>query len=75
MKRDLRSYARQTTFRLIAGGLILAVVVGIGLIYLVYGPSAAVTGLLCMGAGLLPVGLILFVLGVMDWVVKRANRE
>jgi hypothetical protein len=75
MSRDLRKYARQTNFRLIVGALFLLFIVGDGLIYVVYGPAAAVTGLLCILGGLVPVGLIVLVLLLLDWITKRANRE
>jgi uncharacterized membrane protein YuzA (DUF378 family) len=73
--RDLRDYARQTNVRLIAGALLLLFVVGLGLIYAIWGPGAAVTGLLCLLAGLAPLVLIYLSFLLMDWVVKRANRE
>jgi len=73
--RDLRKYASQTTARLIIGGVLVLFIVGDGLIYLIYGPGAAVTGLLCLAAGVVPIALIFLVLALMDWVVKRANRE
>jgi hypothetical protein len=75
MKRDLRSYARQTNIRLILGALIIILVVGEGLIYWIYGPAAAVTGLICIGAGLLPVFAIVLIFSGIDWIIKRANRE
>ena len=75
MSRDLRSYARQTTTRLIVGGIIVLFVIGIGLIYLIYGQAAALSGLMCMGIGLFPVVLILIVFAILEAVVKRANRE
>lgn len=75
MKRDLRDYARQTTIRLLIGGILLLFIVGDGLVYWIYGPSAALMGLLCLGAGLFPVLLIFLVLNFLDWIVKRANRE
>jgi hypothetical protein len=75
MSRDLRSYARQTTTRLIVGGIIVLFVIGIGLIYVIYGPAAALSGLMCMGIGLFPVVLILIVFAILEAVVKRANRE
>lgn len=74
-QRDLRSYARQTNVRLVIGALLLFLVVGEGLIYWRYGPAAAVSGLLCFGAGLVPLALILVALWVMDWIVKRAKSE
>ena len=52
--RDLRKYAKQTNTRLLIGFVILLFIVGDGLIYLIYGPSAAVAGVLCIGAGLIP---------------------
>jgi hypothetical protein len=75
MSRDLRKYARQTNFRLIVGALLLLFIVGDGLIYAIYGSSAAVTGLLCILGGLVPVGLIVLALLLLDWITKRANRE
>lgn len=75
MIRDLRKYASQTNFRLIVLGLIVLFGVGTGLIYWFYGPSAALGGLLCMGVGLIPIGLILLFFAIADWIVKRANGE
>ena len=73
--RDLRKYARQTSIQLIIGGLLFLLIIGDGLIYLIYGPGAALTGLLCIAGGLFPILLILLALWLIDWVVKRANRE
>jgi hypothetical protein len=75
MTRDLRKYARQTNVRLLAGALLLLFVVGDGLIFVIYGKNAAVMGLLCLFAGMLPVGLILLVLALLEWVTKKAGRE
>jgi hypothetical protein len=75
MSRDLRRYARQTTTQLIIGGILFFFLVGIGLIYIIYGSSAALSGLLCMGIGLFPLLLIFLVFALMDAVVKRANRD
>lgn len=75
MKRDLREYARQTNTRLIIGGILLLFIVGDGLIYWIYGPAAALSGLLCLGIGLVPILLIMLVLAVIDWIVKRADQE
>lgn len=75
MKRDLREYARQTNTRLIVGGVLLLFIVGDGLIYFIYGPGAAISGLLCLGIGLFPILLIILVLTVIDWVVKHADRD
>jgi hypothetical protein len=73
--RDLRRYAQQTTVQLIVGAVLLLFIVGTGLIYWRYGEGAALLGFLCLlGAGV-PVLAIIFALRVIDWVVKRANRE
>ena len=75
MTRDLRRYARQTNFRLIVGALLLLFIVGDSLIYLIYGPGAAVMGLLCLLAGLIPVALTLLIMLLLDWVAKRVRDE
>lgn len=72
---DLRDYARQTNVRLVVGAALILFIVGDGLIYVIYGPYAALMGLLCLLGGLAPLVLIGLVLWLMDWVVKRANRE
>ncbi len=73
--RDLRKYAQQTNVRLIIGGLLVLFIVGDGLIYLFYGTGAALAGLLCLLGGLVPIVLIILFLLLIDWVVKRANRD
>jgi TM2 domain-containing membrane protein YozV len=73
--RDLRKYVRQTNIRLIAGALILLFIVGDGLIYLFYGSSAAVFGLLCLLGGMVPVVLVVLIMVLLDWIAKHANPE
>jgi hypothetical protein len=75
MSRDLRKYIRQTNIRLIVGALILLFIVGDGLIYLFYGFSAAVTGFLCLFAGMVPVALIVIIILLLEWITKRVNRD
>jgi len=75
MTRDLRKYARQTNVRLGMGAVLILLVVGVGLIYFIYGPGAAVTGLLCLLAGLSPILLIVLSLAILDWIGQRANRS
>ena len=75
MTKDLRDYASQTTVRLIAGALALLFVVGLGLIWLIYGFGAAIIGLLCLLGALVPIGLIWVSLFGLDWVVKRVNKD
>ncbi|HEX7540974.1 MAG TPA: hypothetical protein VF352_02490 [Anaerolineales bacterium] len=75
MTRDLRKYVHQTNLRLIAGALVLLFIFGDGLIYLFYGSSAAVVGLLCLMAGMTPVLLVALILLLLEWITKRANRD
>ena len=75
MRRDLRKYARNTNVRLGVGAFFLLFVVGILLIYLIYGSGAAMLGFFCLLAALLPVVLILLFLFITDWIVKRAGRD
>jgi hypothetical protein len=74
MSRDLRKYARQTNFRLAVGAILLLFVVGIGLIYLIYGRGAAVMGLICLTGGLAPIALIWLFLALLDRIVQRSNQ-
>ena len=71
MPTNLRYYMRQTQVRLILGGILLLFLVGDGLIYLIYGARSAFMGLLCIGAGLLPIMVIVIILWIMEEVVKR----
>jgi hypothetical protein len=73
MSRDLRKYASQTTFQLIIGALLVLFIVGDGLIYFIYGKSAALMGILCLLAGMIPVVLIVFILLLFEWIRKRAD--
>jgi len=75
MSRDLRKYANQTNIRLILGGILLIFVVGIGLIYLFYGQGAALTGLLCLLVGLIPIVLIWLMFWLLELITKRVKRE
>jgi hypothetical protein len=75
MGRDLRRYSRQTNFRLVLGGILILYLIGDGLVYWIYGPAAALMGLVCLSGGLAPLLLILLVLYLMEWVVKRANQD
>lgn len=75
MRRDLRDYARKTNIRLGLGALALLFVIGLGLIYLLYGKQAAALGFFCLLAGLSPVILILVTFLFIDWIMKRAGRK
>ncbi|HEX7555901.1 MAG TPA: hypothetical protein VF338_04700 [Leptolinea sp.] len=72
---DLKKYEKQTITRLIIGGILIVFIIGDGLIYLFYGSGAAGLGLLCLGAGMVPILFIMLVIWLMDWIVKRANKN
>jgi hypothetical protein len=75
MSRDLRKYASQTNVQLIGGALLVLFIIGDGLIYLFYGSGAALMGLMCLLAGMIPVVLTVLVLLFLDWIRKRADRD
>ena len=71
--RDLREYAKQTNVRLALGAFLLLFVVGVGLIWVIYGEGAAGMALTCLLAALVPVILILFIFVAIEWILKRAR--
>ena len=73
MTRDLRKYVKDTNTRLVLGAVLMLFVVGIGLIYLIYGAGAALSGFLCLLGAFVPIGLILLSLLLLDWITKRAG--
>jgi len=75
MSRDLRKYARQTNFQLFAGGILILLTVGIGLIYMFYGREAAVLGLTCLLIGLSPMVLIWLGLLLIEWIARRVDPD
>lgn len=75
MGRDLRRYSRETNVRLIAGGILLLFIIGDGLIYVVYGQNAALSGLVCLFVGFFPLVLIYLSLVAMGWIAGRVNRD
>jgi hypothetical protein len=75
MANDLRRYAKQTNSRLILGGIIILFVLGDGLIYIFYGGGAALMGLACIFAGLVPLILVWLALVGLEWFSRWANKE
>jgi multisubunit Na+/H+ antiporter MnhB subunit len=71
--RDLREYAKQTNVRLALGAFILLFVVGVGLIWLIYGEGAAGMAFTCLLAALFPIILILLIFVAIEWVLSRAR--
>lgn len=74
MGRDLRQFSRQTNKRLIIGFILLLLIVGDGLILLIYGMPAAISGLLCLLAGLAPLALLWAILNGLDWLGQRTDQ-
>jgi TM2 domain-containing membrane protein YozV len=75
MSRDLRKYARQTNIRLAIGAVLLLFILGDGLIYIFYGGGAALTGILCLLGGMIPVVLVVLVLILFEWIQKHADHD
>lgn len=71
MKLDPRAHSKQTSIHLIFGGIGILFLIGDGLVYFIYGPAAAISGFLCLGAGLLPVVIIMGIFWVMEKVVNK----
>jgi hypothetical protein len=55
--------------------LLLLFIVGDGLIYAIYGKSAALMGILCLVGGTFPLLLIALIFWGFEWIVKRAREE
>lgn len=73
MSRDLRKYSRDTNIRLLWGAFILLFVVGVGLIWFIYGMGAGGMALVCLLAALFPIILILGIFLAIDWILSRAR--
>jgi len=63
---DLRKYRRQTERRLTIAVVVFLVLVGGGLIGLIYGPGAAIMGLSCLLVGAGAIGLLFVILTLME---------
>ena len=68
---DPRRHRRQTQVRLIAGGLAIVVIIGGGLVWALYGLSAAVTAVMCLLAAAGVFGLLWLILTLMESWVKE----
>jgi hypothetical protein len=76
MKKKMRSFDprrhwRQTQSRLIIGGLAILVVIGGGLVWVLYGSSAAITAVLCLLVAAGVMGLLWFFLTLLELWVKE----
>lgn len=70
----MRDFRGQTDRRLFAGFFLILVFVGGGLIYWLYGPSAAILGVVCLLAGMAPVGLLWLILKGLEAWGKRTGQ-
>ena len=75
MPRDLRKYASNTGIQLAIGGILLLLVVGLGLIALIYGSKAALMGFICILGGLGIVGLVTLSVFALDYFLKKSNKD
>ena len=75
MSRDLRKYAKDTNVQLLFGAFVALFIIGIGLIWWIYGFGAAIMGFLCLLGALVPIALIFLILYISDWILKRAGRD
>jgi len=75
MSRDLRGYAHNTNVQLLVGFFLILLIIGEGLIYIMYGSGAALVGLLCILGGLAPLILIGLAFLVIQWILKRADQD
>jgi hypothetical protein len=63
-------HQRQTYTRLVLGGLLVLVGVGGGLVWVIYGGTAAVTAVACLLGATGILGLLWFILTLMELWVK-----
>ena len=73
--KEQREYAKQTNIRMAFGAFLLLFVVGVGLIWLIYGGNAAGMAFTCLLAALFPIILILGIFLGIEWVLKHAGRK
>lgn len=71
---DPRRHHAQTERRLIIAGILILLVVGGGLIYILYGNSAWLSGMLCMGAGVLLLLSLWGILGLLDRLSRDSDK-
>ena len=69
---DSRAFQGRLERELIVGGLIVGLVIGVGLIFLFWGLTAALTSLLCFVLFLGIIALVWGFLLLIDWLGKRA---
>jgi hypothetical protein len=73
--RDLRKYARQTNLQLATGFLLILLIVGDGLIYIIWWREAAMMGVVCILAGLAPLVAVFLILWGIEKFIQKNNQE
>ncbi len=68
---DSRAFQRRLERELIIGGLIIGAVVGLGLIFIIYGQTAALTALACFGLFLGLIAVVWLILVGFAWLGKE----
>ncbi len=68
---DSRAFQRRLERELIIGGLIIGAVVGLGLIFIIYGQTAALTALACFGLFLGLIAVVWLILAGFAWLGKE----
>jgi hypothetical protein len=75
VKRKKRTFSplqhsQQTQSRLIVGGMLILLLVGGGLVWVIYGPAAAMTAVACLLAASGVFGLLWLILALLERWVK-----
>ncbi len=68
---DSRAFERQLQRELIIGGLVIGTIVGVGIIFLLWGQAAALTALSCFVLFLGLIGLVWLILVGFAWLGKE----
>lgn len=68
---DPRRHQRQTQVRLLFGGMAVVAIVGGGVVWALYGGSAAVTTLMCLLVAVGVLGLLWLILTLLEAWVKE----
>ena len=73
-RSDLERHRQQTYARLVLGGLSILILVGGGLIWLLYGRSAALTAVACLLVAASLFGLLWLILSLLELWVQDDGR-
>ena len=74
MSDNLRKYSEQTKYRLVIWFIVILFIVGLGLIWLIYGERSALLGLVCLLGSAVPISLIVLFMKGLDTIVKKQDQ-